>query len=121
MAAAAAVEEPDACGAFLDEPEVDVLVALPHVGELAAEAVYLIESRVLLDPDVRAGRQEPAREVARLVPVALVALLGRVDLDEPDARAVDERDRVAVDHARDDGAVRRAVAGEQDESAEREG
>ena len=121
VAAAAAVEEPDAGGAFSDERHVDVLVAFPDVGELAAEAVDLVEcGSCSIRTCVPGGRSRRVSR-ARLVAVALVALLGRVDLDEPHAPAVDELDRVAVDHARDDGALRRAVAGEQDERAEREG
>ena len=58
MAAACAVEEPDAGGALSDERDVDVLVALPDVGELAAEAVDLVEGRVLLDAYLGLRRAE---------------------------------------------------------------
>ena len=50
--AAAAVEEPDTSGAFLDEREIDVLVVLPDVGELAVVSVDLVE-RVISVPDFR--------------------------------------------------------------------
>ena len=69
---------------------------------------------------MRAGRDQTLRERARRVAVALDVLLGRVDLDEPDALAADELDRVAVDHAGDDGVLLRVPAREEGERGERE-
>jgi len=68
---------------------------------------------------MRPGRDQPLREPARLVAVALDVLLGRVDLDEAHALAPDELDRVAIDHTGHDGFLRGA-AGHECERDERD-
>ena len=62
--------------------------------------VSVVERGVAREPDARAGREELAQRDVRGRPVALAEELGRVDLEEPDAPAAGELDRVAV---RDEG------------------
>ena len=67
------------------------------VAEQAVEAVGVVEARVGLEPDGRAAREQFSELRGGFRPVALVLPeLGGVDLDEADALARFQLDRVAV-------------------------
>ena len=95
-------------GAGPDDLDVQVRRARKGVAKQAAVAVDVVEARVALQPQLGSGRGQPLERVARRVAVALAPELGRVHLDEPDAAAVLEQDRVAVAGGVDRGAAGRA-------------
>ena len=106
MPAARAAEEVRSGGAAPDELEVHELPVATHVPEQPAEAVDVVEARIALELDPRSRRDERGELEQGLASVALaVAELRRVDLDEADATAVEEEERVAVPGGRDDDAV----------------
>ena len=117
VAAAVVAVEPDRRRTLADELEVDVDRPTEDVAEEPPVAVDLVEPRIRLDANGRPGRKEASEEGTGLCAVALALLnLRRVDLDEPNVRAVGEHDRVSVDHVLDPRELRPCGRGRSGES-----
>ena len=102
VAAALAPEEVRRRESALDETEIDEVFAGTDVAQEPAEAVDAVELRVGLEPDRRAGHEQAAKRVPRLVGEALTLVAFRgIELEEAHLPAVGQLDGVAVDDGGD--------------------